>query len=159
MDFISALAGDGKRCAELPFLGNLQRCGVVDVVGSVALGIEQHLIPTDDRELRGRGRTGRESAFKRGRREKVKISLHRGDSLRDVDVDSEAVESISPPLQRLAIGLEEQSGEINDWAVWGMLTGNPRGVVKSQVTGSSRDLQRRVEDFTWGVGGINRNCD
>src|SRR6201987_6261473 len=91
MNLVPALAGNGKGRAKLPSLGNLQRCRVVDVVGSVALGIQQDLIPTDDCQFVSGRRTGRESALEGSGREKVEVGLHLRDSRRNLDVNGEPV--------------------------------------------------------------------
>ena len=63
VNFIPALASDRERRAELPSVGNFQAGGVVDVVGLVALGIEQDLVPTDDGQLVSGGGASGESAL------------------------------------------------------------------------------------------------
>src|SRR6266568_1286708 len=60
LDFVSALAGHGKRRAEFPTVGKLQAGGVVDVVGLESRRIEQYLVPADDGQFVGGGRTGGE---------------------------------------------------------------------------------------------------
>ena len=104
MNFVAALARDGKRRSELPSVGNSQGRGVDHVVGLPSFGIEQNLVPADDGEFVGGGRTGRESAFERGRRKKIRDLVgedfvHAG---RNFDVDGQAVERVAAPFQRLS---------------------------------------------------------
>ncbi len=143
LDFISALAGDGKRRAELPSLGKFQAGGVVDVVGFEAFGIEQDLIPTDDGEFVGGGGAGGESAFEGCGRKEVEFGGDFSHARRDVDVEGEAVEQVAAPFQGLASGGELQSGEIDDGAVGGVLAGNPFGVVERQGRRWSREWSGR----------------
>ena len=92
VDFVATLTCDWQRRAELPSVGNFQRGGVVDVVGLVALGIEQKLIPAEEREFVGSGGTGGESLFKSCGREKVQFGGNFADAGGNVDVNGEAVE-------------------------------------------------------------------
>ena len=155
VDFVAALAGDGKRGAELPSVGKLQAGGVVDVVGLVALGIEQDLVPTDDGELVGGGGAGGESAFEGGGREEVEFGADFGCAGGNVDVEGESVEQVAAPFERLAGGGELQAGEIDDRAVGRVLAGNPFGVVESEVAGRGGNFQRGVEDLAGSGGGVD----
>ena len=157
LDFVSTLAGDGERGAELPSLGKFEAGGVVDVVGLEAFGVEQDLVPTDDCQLVGGGGSGGESAFERGGREEVEFGGDFSHTRGDVDVESEAVEQITAPFQGLASGGELQAGEIDDGPVGGVLAGDPFGVVKREVAGGRGNLQRGVEDFARSGGGVD--CD
>src|SRR5262249_33833803 len=94
-----------------------------------------------------------------GGREEVKLRIHLAGALRHFDVDSESVEEVAAPFQRLAIGLEKQSGEIGHRAVGSVLAGNPLWGVENQVAGRGGDLQRGVEDLAWGVRGVDRESD
>ena len=142
-DFVSALAGDGKRRAELPAFGKFQAGGVVDVVGLAAFGIEQDLVPTDDGELVGGGGTGGESAFEGGGRKEVEFGGDFGRAGRDFNVDGEAVEQVAAPFQSLAAGGELQAGEIDDGAVGGVLAGNPFGIVERRGRRGWREFSGR----------------
>ncbi len=71
MNFAAALAGDGKRRAEFPSVGKLKRGGEVDLVGLPSLGVEKDLVPADNGELVGGGRSGGEAAFEGCGREEV----------------------------------------------------------------------------------------
>jgi hypothetical protein len=53
VNLVSTLTGHGQRRAKLPTFGQLQTGGVVDVVRLEAFGVEQNLIPADDRQLVG----------------------------------------------------------------------------------------------------------
>src|SRR5579863_2822788 len=139
MNVVAALAGDGKRCAELPAVGDFQRCCVIDLVGFPSFGIKQNLIPTDHCKLRSGGGAGGESAFESGRREEVEFRVDLGNTLGNFDMDGESVEQIAAPLQRLAARAELQAGKIGDGSVGRMLTRDPFWIVKGEVTGSSRD--------------------
>src|SRR5215467_6308294 len=132
MDFIIAVTGDGKRRAEFPSLGNLEARGVVDVVGLVSLGIQQDLVPADNRELRGVGRASGEAAFKSGRGDKVEIGLDFAYALRDLHMDGESVLQIPAPFERLTIGSKEEACEIDDWSIGSMFSGNPFRIVERQ---------------------------
>ena len=112
MNFISALAGDGQGRAELPSVGKFQPGGVVDVVRLPALGIEQDLVPTDDGEFVGGGRSGGEAAFERRGRKKVELGVDFAYARGNFDVNGESVEQIAAPLQSLAAGAELESGKI-----------------------------------------------
>ena len=139
---------DGKRSAELPSVGKFQAGGVVDVVGLVAFGIEQNLVPADDGELVGGGGAGGESAFEGGGRKEVEFGVDFVDAGGDFDVDGEAVEQVAAPFQSLAVGFEEfQSGEIGDGAVGSVFAGNPLGIVESEVAGSWRESSVRRGRF------------
>ena len=159
MNFVSALARDGKRRAKLPSLRKFQAGGVVDIVERVALGIKQNLVPADDRQLVGGGRTGGESAFEGRGREEVEIGGDFVHARRNVDVDGKAIERVAAPLQDFAVSAEKQAGEIDDWAVRRVLAGNPFRVIECEVAGSGRNLQSRVENLAWGVGGIDGDGD
>ena len=147
VDFISALAGDGKRRAELPSVGKLQAGGVVDVVGLPAFGIEQDLVPADDGQLVGGGGTGGESAFEGCGREEVEFGGDFGHAGGDFDVEGEAVEQVAAPFQGLAAGGEFQAGEVDDGAVGGVLAGNPLGVIEREVAGGWREFSARRGRF------------
>src|SRR5438270_10800356 len=112
MNRIPALAGDRQRCAEFPSRGDLERRGVVYVVGLVALGIKQDLVPADDGEFGGGGGSGRESAFQSRGREEVEFGIDLGDSAGNLNMNGEAVEQVAAPLQSLAVRFEEQSRQI-----------------------------------------------
>ena len=159
VNFVSALAGDGKRRAELPSVGKFQAGGVVDVVGFVALGIEQDLIPADDGQLVGGGGAGGESAFEGGGGEEVELGVNFCYAGGDFDVEGESVEQVAAPFQGLAGGGELQSGEIDDGAVGSVFAGNPLGVVEDEVAGRGGDFQRGVEDFAGGGGGVDGDGD
>ena len=84
--------------------GSLRLARVIDVVRLTALGIEQNLVPADDGEFVGGGRSGGESAFEGCGRKKVEFG---GDSVHargDVDVEGESVQQIATPLESLARG-------------------------------------------------------
>src|SRR5579871_3036458 len=159
MDFASTLAGDGKRRAELPSFGKLERGSEVDLVGFPSFGIEKDLVPTDDGEFVGGGRSGREPAFKCCGRKEVEIGIDFMDSGRNVDVDGESVEQVAAPFQSLTICFEEESGEIDHGAIGGVFTGNPFWVVEREISGSRGDLQRGMENLARSVRGVDRNGD
>src|SRR5580658_6649997 len=159
LDFISALAGHGKRSAELPAFGKLQAGRVVDVVGLVAFGVEQYLVPTDDGQLVGGGGTGGESAFEGCGRKKVEFGGDFGHACGDVDVEGEAVEQVAAPFQRLASGKEFQAREIDDRAVGGVLARDPLGVVEREVAGSRGNFQRGMENLAGSRAGVDGDGD
>src|SRR6202035_212818 len=100
-NFPAALAADGQRSSELPSRGNLEGGSVVNLVRLPAFGIEKHLVPADDRHLVGGGGTGRESALESCRRKKVEFGIDLGHACGHLHVDGEAVEQVTPPVQRL----------------------------------------------------------
>ncbi len=159
VDFVSALAGDGKRGAELPAVGKFQAGGVVDVVGLPAFGIKQDLVPADDGQFVGGGGAGGESAFERCGGKEVEFGSDFGRPGGDFHVEGEAVEQVAAPFQSLAGGEEFQAGEIDDGAVRGVFAGNPLGIVEGKVAGGRGNFQRGVEDFSGSVGGVDRDGD
>src|SRR5579863_7821813 len=106
MDFVGGLVSNGERSAEFPAVGNLQRSGVVDVVGLPSLGIEQDLVPTDDGELVGGRGAGGETALRSGGRKIIEFGGDFGGAGGNFDVDRPAIEQIAPPLQGLTSGGE-----------------------------------------------------
>src|SRR5579862_9548886 len=159
MNFAPALARDRQRSSELPSFGKFQRGCEVDVVGLVALGIEKDLVPTDDGKFVGGRRSSGKSAFEGGRREEVEFGIDFAGPGRDVDVNREAIERIAPPLQRLASGTEFEAGEIVDWTVGRVFSGDPLRVVKSQVARGGGDLKRRVKNLARRSRCIHGNGD
>ena len=159
MDFASALARDGKRRAELPSFGKFEGGSEVYLVGLPSFRIEKNLVPADNGEFVGGRRAGGESALKCCGREEVEIGVDFVDSGRDVHVDGESVEQIAAPFQGLTVGFEEESGEIDDRAIGGVLTGNPFRVVEREVTGACGYLQRGMENFARCVRGVDGNGD
>src|SRR5579863_4343797 len=159
VNLVGALVGNRKRGAEFPALGKLQRSGVVDLVGLPALGIKQNLVPTDDGELGSGGGSGGESTFKGGGREEVEFGIDLAHAGGDFHMDGVAVEQVAAPFERGAVGLEKQSGEIDDGAVRSVLAGDPFGIVEGEVAGSGGNFQRGVEKLAGSGGGIHMNRD
>jgi hypothetical protein len=93
------------------------------------------------------------------RREKVEFGLHFRDASWNIHVNGESVLQIAPPVERLSIGLEEESGKIDDRAVGSVLARNPFWVVESEVAGSGWDLQRGVKNLPGSMRCIDRNGD
>jgi hypothetical protein len=75
------------------------------------------------------------------------------------DVDGPVVVEGPPPLQELSIACELQPGEIDHRTARRVLAGNPLRVIKCQRTGARRNGQLRVENFAWGIAGIERDRD
>src|ERR1051326_4115416 len=159
VDFTSGLIGNREWGAELPSSRKFQRGGVVDVVGLVAFGVQQDLVPTDDGELVGGRGAGRKSAFESGRGEIVKFGVDFGDPGGNFDVQGPAVEQVAAPLERVSSGAELQAGEIDHGAVGCVLPGNPLRIVEREVARSGGNLQRGVENFAWCGGSINGDRD
>src|ERR1700732_1564691 len=157
LDSVPAVAGHGKRGAELPAVRKLQARAVIDVVRLPAPGIEQNLIPADDRELVGGRGTRRKSTFEDRRRKKVECGGDLTDAGRDFHVDGEAVDQVATPLENLSAGTELQAGEVDHGAVGGVLAGNPLRVIEGEIAGAGGNFQRGVEDLAGGGGGVDGN--
>ena len=104
-----------------------------------AFGIEQDLVPADQRHFVGGGGSGGEAAFEGGGRKEVEFGVDFSLAGRDFNVDGEAIEQIAPPLQGFAAGKELESGEVDDGAVGSVFAGDPLGVIKGQVSGAGGD--------------------
>ena len=148
---------DGQGGSKFPVGGKFQSGDVGEIVGLPALGIEQHLIPTDDRHFVGRGGTGREAAFEGRGRKEVEFGIHFSLAGWNVDVKGEAVEQIAPPLQGFAAGGEFKAGQVNDGTVGGMLAGNPLRVIERQVARAGGNFQPGVEDFAGSRSGVHKD--
>ncbi len=77
----------------------------------------------------------------------------------NVDVDGESVEQVAAPFQSLAVRFEEKSGEIDDWSIGCVFTGDPLRVVQSKVAGVRGDLERGMKNLTRSVSGVDGNGD
>src|SRR5579859_7480835 len=157
LNFVGALAGDRKRRAKFPAVGQFEAGGVVDVVRPVAGGVEQDLVPTDDGQFVGGRGTSGESAFEGCGREEIEFGGDFSYASGDFDVESEAVEQIAAPFERLTSRAELQSGKIDDRAVGSVLAGDPLRVVEGEVAGSGGALQRSMENLARCGGGVDRN--
>src|SRR5579863_2905080 len=94
LNLIAALFRNRQGRSELPALRKFQAGREVDVVGFPSLGIEQDLVPTDDRHLGSGGRTGGESAFKSCGRKKIEFGVHFRCACRDFHVNGERSEQV-----------------------------------------------------------------
>src|SRR5215831_15949255 len=96
--------------------------------------VEQHRVPADHRHLFcGRVPGGIDSFLARGG-EEVESGINAGRSGGNFYVEGPAVLQVAPPLERLAIEEELQSGKIFYGAGRPMLARNPFGVIKRERT-------------------------
>lgn len=159
MNFVTALACNRERRAEFPAVGNFQRSRVGDVVGFPSLGIKQDLVPTDDGKFVGGGGACGESSLKCCWGEEVEFGVDLRRALGNFDVDGETIEKIATPFERLPTGFEEETSEVVDWTVRGVLARDPLRIVQSEIPSSRGDLQGGVEYLARSAGGIDEDGD
>ncbi len=97
---------DGQRRSIFPIRGKFQRGNIGEIIGLPSLGIEQDLIPTDDRHFVSGGRACGKAGLKGRGRKKIEFRIYFAHAGWDVDVDREAVEQIAAPRQCFSGGAE-----------------------------------------------------
>src|SRR6185312_10593462 len=77
----------------------------------------------------------------------------------DFNMDCPVIRQISPPFQKLSVGRELESGQVNGGAAGRMLAGNPFRIIESQRSGCCRNRELRVQNFSRSIGSVESNIN
>ena len=158
VDLIAA-AGDGCQCCRIfPAARNAQRRLVSKILGALRGGIEQHRVPTHEREMRCHRSSGAELAGA-DRIEKIHIDGHVVRAGRNVDVKLVHLARVARPAHSLAVRRDSQSCGLDDRPRRTVFARNPFRVVEIERPRRCRNRQTSMQDVARSIGGIDRDAD
>ena len=125
--------GGGEGGADAPAFGDLYGGLDGDVFDGGVGGVEEELFPLEDGHLLGDA----------GGDDAVEVGVEGGDSGRDGDVEFEEVFVVAAPGEGLAVGGEDDAGDVVDGAGGAVVAGDPLGGGEGDRAGFDGDV-----DFT-----------
>ena len=157
-DLVAGFALDGQRGAVAPAVRDFERGLDVELVARDAFGIQQQLIPAQDRELGSDGTAGGEAAgFGRG--DEFGRDVDGGNARGDVEVELIHVDGVARPGDGFAVGRNFDADQIFDGAGGAVFARDPFRIKQREGAGLHRELHGGVQQAAGGVAGVHAEFD
>lgn len=158
MDLAARFALHRQSRSVVPARGEFGGSRHLHVVARLPLGIQHHLVPAQQIQLRGRGSAGRET-FRRRRHHQVEADAQRVRARGNVQVKSKHIVEITMPPQPPFACIELKPGEIGDRSGGTVLSGNPLGIDQRQVSRRDRNPQFGAQNLLRRPRGVDHQLD
>ena len=141
--------GRGERGADAPAFGDRDGGLDGDVFDGGVGGVEEELFPLEDGELLADARGD----------DAVEVGVEGGDAGGDGDVELVEVVVVAAPGEGLAVGGEDDAGDVVDGAGGAVVAGDPLGRGEGDGAGLDGEVDLGVVELARGVGEIGGDLD
>ena len=141
--------GGSESGADAPACGDSDGGLDGDVFDGGVGGVEEELFPLEDGELLGEARGD----------DAVEVRVEGGDAGGDGDVELVEVDVVATPGEGLAVGGEDDAGDLADGAGGAVVAGDPLGRGEGDGAGGDGDVDLGVVELAWGLGEVGGDLD